>query len=253
MTMQTTVDARKPLGGKAYGHIPHLPGSRMGPGDHHCHDGQARIATVQARDKHDTIIVQEKLDGSCMSVAKVNGEIVALGRAGYRAITSKFYQHVLFDGWVNANYRRFDALLQEGERVVGEWLAQAHGTRYTLDTSGDVFCAFDLFLPNGERATAQEVADRTISHDVLMVQTFHVGEPLSITDAMQRVRYEAIECNCYGFHGALDPVEGAVWRVERDGRVDFLVKYVRPDKVDGCYLPEISGGEAYWNWKPETT
>ncbi len=59
-----------------------------------------------------------------------------------------------------------------------------------------------------------------------------------------------------GFHGALDPVEGAVWRVERNalvnpGRsgercpvVDFLAKYVRPDKIDGCYLPELNGGHA---------
>ena len=43
----------KPLGGKAYGSIPHLIGSRVGPGDHHCHEGQARIATEKVRDKHD--------------------------------------------------------------------------------------------------------------------------------------------------------------------------------------------------------
>jgi len=52
----------------------------------------------------------------------------------------------------------------------------------------------------------------------------------------------------YGFHGALDPVEGAVWRVERKGVIDFLVKYVRPDKIDGDFLPEISGKEPVWNW-----
>ena len=61
-------------------------------------------------------------------------------------------------------------------------------------------------------------------------------------------------------HGALDTVEGAVWRVERNelinpGKgserrwvVDYLVKYVRPDKVDGCYLPGInSNTEPLWN------
>ena len=37
---------------------------------------------------------------------------------------------------------------------------------------------------------------------------------------------------------------------ERRPVVDFLVKYVRPDKVDGCYLPEINGGQAHWNWEP---
>jgi len=49
---------------------------------------------------------------------------------------------------------------------------------------------------------------------------------------------------------ALDPVEGAVWRVERRGAVDFLAKFVRPEKLDGCYLPEVSGAAAIWNWRP---
>ena len=33
--------------------------------------------------------------------------------------------------------------------------------------------------------------------------------------------------------------------------VDYLVKYVRPDKEDGKYLPEVSGEEAVWNWMPD--
>lgn len=36
---------QKPLGIKAYGSIPHLPGSRLGAGDHHLAIGQALIAT----------------------------------------------------------------------------------------------------------------------------------------------------------------------------------------------------------------
>jgi hypothetical protein len=39
-----------------------------------------------------------------------------------------------------------------------------------------------------------------------------------------------------GKHGALEPIEGVMWRVERKGKVDFLCKYVRPDKQDGIYL-----------------
>ena len=45
-------------------------------------------------------------------------------------------------------------------------------------------------------------------------------------------------------HG--EEVEGAVWRVEREGRVDFLAKYVRPDKIDGKYFPQISGQAEIW-------
>jgi hypothetical protein len=50
----------KPLGFKNYGSIGHLPCSRMGPGDHSVHEGQARICLEKARDKHDRIFVTEK-------------------------------------------------------------------------------------------------------------------------------------------------------------------------------------------------
>ena len=36
-------NSEKPLGRKAYGSIPHLSGSRLGPGDYHCHKGQEDI------------------------------------------------------------------------------------------------------------------------------------------------------------------------------------------------------------------
>jgi hypothetical protein len=76
----------------------------------------------------------------------------------------------------------------------------------------------------------------------------HEGGPLSIAAAMARLAEG-------GFHGAIDPVEGAVWRVERrtgdTRRVDFLAKYVRPDKVDGSLLSENTGCPAVWNWRPE--
>ena len=66
---------KKPLGIKAYGSICHLPGSRLGVGDHKLNEGQTRILTERARDKHDVVIVQEKLDGSNVAVARVNGAL----------------------------------------------------------------------------------------------------------------------------------------------------------------------------------
>lgn len=86
----------KPLGRKNYGHIPHLPGSRIGPSDRKCHAGQARIATEKPRDKHDEIIVQEKLDGANVGVARIGDGLQPLGRAGYPAISSPYEQHRLF-------------------------------------------------------------------------------------------------------------------------------------------------------------
>ena len=53
-----------------------------------------------------------------------------------------------------------------------------------------------------------------------------------------------------GHHGGLHPAEGVVWRVERRGKVDFLAKWVRPNKVDGRYLPEISARAPVRNIPP---
>ncbi len=239
----------KPLGRKNYGHIPHLPGSRMGPADKMCHEGLAKIATVKVRDRNDEVFVQEKLDGSNVGVAKIGEELFPLGRAGWPAGSSPFEQHRCFSDWVYKNYDRFWNVLKDGERLVGEWLMQAHGTRYNL--KHEPFVAFDLMVDD-TRMPFDNLAAR-VEGKFVTPALLHRGGPLSISDALASL-------NVYGFHGALDPVEGAVWRVERDiptGKkgekkrmVDFLVKYVRPDKVDGFYLPEQSGKEAVWNWRP---
>src|SRR5258708_39755915 len=139
-------ERRKPLGMKNYGHIAHLPGSRLGPGDHKCEAGQARIATLKARDRHDHIIVQEKLDGTNVGVARVDGVLYPLVRAGYVADTSPFEQHWSFARWVYANQARFLTVLRDGARLVGEWLIQAHGTRYQL--AHEPFGTFDVWSSN---------------------------------------------------------------------------------------------------------
>ena len=134
----------KPLGQKAYGSIPHLPYSRLGVGDHSCDLGQANIALKQTRDRKDLVIVQEKLDGSNCTVTKINGQIIALGRSGYIAETSPYEQHKYFAKWVEREEKRFNKLLNEGERVCGEWLLQAHGTRYKL--KHEPFIPFDIMV-----------------------------------------------------------------------------------------------------------
>lgn len=228
----------KPLGIKNYGSIAHLPNSRLGPGDHCCHEGQARIATLKTRDKHDLVIVQEKLDGSNVGIARIGNLIYPLTRAGYIANTSPYEQHHKFHGWVMRNFLRFMTLLKDGERLCGEWLAQAHGTRYEL--TYEPFAAFDL-MRGPERALYSELRERLEVVDIDHPHLIHIGaEAISVEEVMKRL-------GVYGHHGALDPVEGAVWRVERKGKVDFLVKYVRPDKVDGVHLPEVSGVGPVWN------
>lgn len=213
----------KPLGQKSYGSIPHLIGSRLGPGDHHAHEGQLRIATEKLRDKHDKVYIQEKLDGGNVGIVKLNGKILAITRAGYLAESSQYKTHHAFKHWVQDNELRFISLLKEGERLCGEWLLTAVGTIYNLPH--EPFVAFDLMVGN-DRANMTEFYDRVYGRFIL--PRILSGEPINIAQVEQIIEPSG--------HGAIDPVEGAVWRVERKGKVDFLVKYVRPDKVDGKYL-----------------
>lgn len=233
-----TIIGPKPLGRKLYGSIGHLPNSRLGPGDHKVTDGQAKICLQKARDKHDIIIVQEKLDGSNCGVAKVNGTILPLVRAGYLASSSPYKQHKVFAEWVYMNRDRFDFVLRDGERIVGEWLMQAHGTIYRL--RHEPFVVFDIMI-EATRLPWQRLFDRVAGVFVLPEMVSY-GPPISTDEAMGIL-------GPFGGHGAERP-EGLVYRVERHGRVDFLAKYVRPDKIDGCYLPEHSGREIF-NWTPE--
>lgn len=229
----------KPLGRRAYGSIPHLPGSRLGPGDHHCHDGQEAICTAKTRDRHDTVIVTEKLDGSNVCIANVDGEIIALGRAGYRAYSSPYVQHQYFGVWVSRNFDRFYQILKPGESLHGEWLAQAHGTKY--DLPHEPFVAFDL-MRDGKRLPYDILISQCSKVSIITPKLISIGPALSVEKMLTLLEPSG--------HGALESVEGAVWRVERKGQFDFMAKWVRPDKVDGKYLPEVSGQEAIWHWKP---
>ena len=212
----------------------------MGLGEHTCHEGQAAIATVKVRDKHDRGFVSEKLDGSCVAVAKINGEIVPLGRAGYRAISSPFEMHHLFHDWAMQRENVFAEALNEGERFVGEWLAQAHGTRYDLEGRSP-WPVFDL-MRGSEHGLTEEIQGR-VGWYGFASPTIIAGVPMPI-DAVQASLGTA------GFYGALDEPEGAVWRVERNGKVDFMAKWVKPSKIDGKYLDSVTGLEPVWNWRP---
>ena len=234
-------DFRKPLGGKSYGHIPHLPGSRRGPQDHGLSAQQASLLTVKVRDKHDLVTVQEKVDGSNVAAARIDGNILPITRSGYNAWTSNFQQHHEFAAWVKYNESRFLALLRDGERLCGEWLWQAHGTLYHLPH--EPFVAFDIMRGKMERELAKIVCERCVPCGFTTPRVIHVGTAISIESILAKLEPSG--------HGAIDPVEGAVWRMERKGKVDFLGKYVRTDKVDGKYLPEQSGGSLIKNVFPE--
>lgn len=237
-----TERATKFLSGKNYGSIGHLPDSRLGPGDRHITQGQAAIATEKTRDGADLVIVQEKLDGSNVGVYRDEvGQVHAVTRAGYLCKDSHYEQHKYFDMYVEANMRGFDTVLRPGERIIGEWLMQAHGTRYRLSEKS-AFVAFDI-MRGQERLCYYDFMSR-VNGLFATPPLVSIGDACSIDKALRLLG----PC---GRYGAEDLAEGLVYRVERHTKkgppkVDFLAKYVRGSKEDGCYLK----GEPEWNVSP---
>lgn len=231
----------KPLGAKAYGSIPHLPNSRTGPMDYHCHEGQAEICAGGGRnrrgDRH-RVIVTEKLDGSNVCVANIAGSIVALTRAGYLAQSSQHKQHHVFADWVRS---RDWSALPVGHRLSGEWMYQAHGTMYKPDAP---FIAFDVFSNKKDRYLHDDARDMFDALGVVGAHVIHDGnDGLSVADALSAL-------GVTGFHGAQEQVEGAVWRVETGGKFNFLAKYVMPEKVDGKYFEAVTGEDVVYMCDP---
>ncbi|MEA2053493.1 MAG: RNA ligase family protein [Candidatus Thermoplasmatota archaeon] len=200
-------------------------------------EGAKKIVCEKVKDKHDRIIVQVKVDGSNVSIANIDGRIIPLGRSGYSAYSSPYKQHHLFADWVYSQIGRFE-FLKPGERLCGEWLALAHGTRYAL--LHEPFVVFDLMKLPHKRITFNKLRERVKPYDFVLPHLLSEGPPRSIEWCKKAIKD-------IHPHGELDPIEGVVWRRERKGRVDFLCKWVRPDKVDGKYLDQ-----EIWNWYPDT-
>jgi hypothetical protein len=219
----------KPLGYKNYGSIPHLNDSKLNQkADKKISYQQENLLTKKTRDWRDLVIVQEKVDGSNVGICKKMGKIYPIGRSGYIANTSPFMQHKMFHNWVMTNYQRFDKLLKEDERLCGEWLYQVHTLKYNL--THEPFVAFDLFLDKETRCTYIEFIKRVSKFDIITANLVHIGQPISTERAMKLLGS--------GKHGCLEVPEGVVYRMERDGRVDFLAKFVRAGKEDGKYMED---------------
>lgn len=223
---------------KAYGSVPHLPGSRVGPEDHNIGQGVYRICCEKTTHPDHRIIVQEKLDGTCVAVALVNGELHTMQRHGYPCLSSPHRNHHIFHEWAMANADRFRHVLREGERLVGEWLALAHGTLYDFASKPfEPFLAFDI-IKRYRKLNFDDFRER-VADTFGQPHLIHDGGSIAIADAMEiheRHRYPS------------EAVEGLVYRVQLRKKVLHVCKYVSPTKIDGKYLPSVTGKKEIWNW-----
>lgn len=224
---------------KSYDSIPHLSKSRLGEADSHIDAKQEAFLTAQLPPIDCILYIEEKMDGSNCAVIRKNGEIIPIGRSGYRCIDSNFEQHRRFHKYVMDRKESFEKLLpDEDDRVVGEWLAQAHGTIYPNVTTP--YLVFDL-LKSGKRIGYEEKREIFKKHGFQMVPLLMmVRRAVPIEEAIS----VALDCNPL--------TEGVVYRLERyDKKMDkyvphIIAKVVRMDKEDGKYL---NSENPIWMWQ----
>ena len=221
---------------KNYGSIPHLSTSKLEQqADKKISMNQELMLTKQARDWRDLIIVTEKIDGSNVGIVKINGTLYPISRKGYDTSISKQEQHRLFSKFVDNNLSKF-LWLPEGWRICGEWCVMAHGTIYDI-TDESPFVAFDIFNDENERLVYLSFRDICTNYLIPSVPLLHIGQPISLKNALK--------LSGKGLYGKPNKPEGIVYRIERNGKVDFLAKWVRHDKEDGKYMKDNIWNKGY--------
>lgn len=234
----------KVLDYKTYNSIGHFATSRVGPKDHHI-DSKTELLCTTAFPLHQKcyLYIEEKMDGSNVTVVRLNGQIYALGRSGYDCKDSNLEQHRMFYRWVEKNKEKFEKLLpNEHDRVVGEWMVQAHGTIYKDLPS--FYMAFDLFY-NKEQQSVRTRIKAVEDVGLYNVPLIYKGDtPISLEIAST--------------WPSMNPdAEGVVYRLEKVNKNHphefnkpwIIAKFVKQDKVDGKYIKAFSGEEIkpIWN------
>lgn len=191
-----------------YPSIQHLQGSKLIDDRYKMLDmREQEYLTVKTRNKSDIVIVTEKVDGCNVGVIRNGDNLIAVSRKGYNVTTSPFAFIREFDEFVQARKERFMSLLNDGERVCGEWMVKTHTLRYKM--KHEPFICFDL-ISDSYRDRYSNAKSRLEINGFTTAGLVHYGTAIPVN--------VALEMADDGFHGVLDGIEGVVYRYEsKDG------------------------------------
>lgn len=188
-----------------YPSISHLPGSKLiDYKDTYLGMSEVNALTKERRSTDDIVIVTEKVDGMNVGVYRKNDKLYPLMRHGYdvRSHFTPFAQ--MFANFVEDNAERFFNVLEDGERLCGEWMIKTHTIPYKI--KGEPFLVFDIIKENTKRYPYTEFIGKIRKGDFTPTQLIHMGLPVSTSSLSPLLNTS--------FHGGLQGLEGFVYKYE---------------------------------------
>jgi hypothetical protein len=189
---------------KAFATIQHLPGSKMiDMEDKLLGAEQVKWLTRQRRTSADMVIITEKVDGMNAAVLRLGDFLHPLIRKGYDCRANPLPWINAFADFVDEHASRFLNVLEDGERICGEWMVKTHTLTYKLPH--EPFVAFDI-INDAERLSYLKFKERAATGGFITAGLVHMGEAMPPEMALQLLGS--------GYHGAVGEPEGLIYRYE---------------------------------------
>jgi len=193
---------------KSFATIQHLLGSKMiDAEDKLLGTEQIKWLTQRRRVNTDMVIITEKLDGMNAGVLRRGDFLHPLIKKGYDCRANPLPWINAFADFVEINDSRFMRVLNDGERICGEWMIKTHTLSYKLPH--EPFVAFDI-IKDSERLPYLILRERAALSNFVTAGLIHMGEAIPTEMALQILGG--------GYHGVIGEPEGLVYRYEDSQR-----------------------------------
>lgn len=210
-----------------YPRTPHLFGSRGTDDDKHLNERDSLSFIAD-----DSLIVEEKLDGTNVGIHFTSAGRLVLQCRGHEITTGMHSQYDLFKQWTMGKRPALESMLEDRYLLFGEWLYAKHSVHYRR--LPHYFFEFDIY--DKERRFFLDLAARLELMDGVGIQTVPVVHrgPAAVEQLRELIgpsRFDSAFEN--PATGKIDNLmEGLYLRIEAEGRVAGRAKWVRPEFVE---------------------
>jgi hypothetical protein len=216
-----------------YPRTPHLFGSRGTDDDKHLGHAESLVFIAD-----DSLIVEEKLDGTNVGIHFASTGRLVLQCRGHEITPGMHPQYDLFKQWTMAKRTVLESMLQDQLILFGEWLYARHSVHYRR--LPHYFFEFDIY--DKQRQQFLDLNSRQVvlaGTGILTVPVIHRGATTTndLFDLIGPGQFDSVFEN--PITGQTDNLmEGLYLRTEADGSVSGRAKLVRPEFVERVKLSE---------------